>query len=347
MCVDQVGDNDLSAHREKTFGIKVYPTIAEALCRGGDNLAVDGVLLIGEHGDYPSNEKGQKLYPRYEFFKQIVDVFEKSGRSVPVFNDKHLSYSTAKCAEMVADSKRLNFAFLAGSSLPVTHRLPPVEVPLASEIEEAVMVGVGSSDAMDYHAMEAMQCMLERRKGGETGVKAVQMLENNDVWLAQEARRWSPELLEAALSRSDKLYGVTNIDSRTQNLAYNGDLPRICKEPGAYFIEYRDGLRATLLMLNGAVGDFTFACRLKGGALIGTQFYLPPGPNVNYSAILASKAEEMFMTGRAPIPVERTQMASSILDRCLDSKVQGYQRIETSDLHFGYQPPAQSQFCRT
>ena len=64
-----------------------------ALTDGGRTLSVDGILLIGEHGTYPRNEKGQTLYPRYEFFAQIIDVFRKSGRSVPIFNDKHLSWS--------------------------------------------------------------------------------------------------------------------------------------------------------------------------------------------------------------------------------------------------------------
>src|SRR5881628_2338780 len=99
--VDQKPEGDLSEARAREFGFKVYPTIAEALRCGGDKLAVDAVMIIGEHGHYPRNEKGQILYPRYEFFKQCVDVFEKDGRSVPVFNDKHLSYSFEKAKWMV------------------------------------------------------------------------------------------------------------------------------------------------------------------------------------------------------------------------------------------------------
>ena len=67
--------------------------MADALTLGTGKLAVDGVLLIGEHGNYPRNDSGQILYPRYELMEQIVSVFRKTGRSVPVFNDKHLSYS--------------------------------------------------------------------------------------------------------------------------------------------------------------------------------------------------------------------------------------------------------------
>jgi hypothetical protein len=89
--VDQRPKNDLSRKRAEEYGFKLYPTIAEALRCGGDKLAVDAVLVIGEHGSYKRNELGQTLYPRYEFFRQVVQVFEKDGRVVPVFNDKHLS----------------------------------------------------------------------------------------------------------------------------------------------------------------------------------------------------------------------------------------------------------------
>jgi hypothetical protein len=223
--VDQKPAGDLSAERARSFGFTVYPTIAQALRCGGNKLDVDAVLIIGEHGDYPRNAKGQILYPRYEFFKQCVEVFERDGRAVPVYNDKHLSYSFRKAAEMVADSKRLNFPMLAGSSLPVTWRLPEVELPLECEIDEALMVGCGGSDPMDFHALEAMQCMVERRKGGETGIKSVQLIEGPAVWQAGDAGRYSKRLLEAALSRSDKIQGKTTEDARPQNLVGSGVLP--------------------------------------------------------------------------------------------------------------------------
>jgi len=345
--VDQKPEGDLSATRAREFGFQVYPTIAEALRCGGDKLAVDAVMIIGEHGDYPRNEKGQILYPRYEWFKQCVEVFEKDGRAVPVFNDKNLSYSFEKAKWMVDASRRLGFPVLAGSSLPVTWRLPDIELPLGCEIEEALMVGEGESDAMDYHALEALQSMVERRKNGETGVKAVQLIEDDAVWKAGDAGRWSRELLTAALSRSDTPQGLSVKDGRTQDLVHNGELARLARNPWAYFIEYADGLKATLLMLNGVVADFNFAARVKELGVQSTQFLLTPEPNVTYSACLIGKVEEMFTTGKAPYPVERTLIVSGILESCLTSRNQGHTQLETPHLNVRYSAPRESQHCRT
>jgi len=275
-----------------------------------------------------------------------VDVFEKDGKAAPIFNDKHLSYGFEKAKWMVDASKRFGFPMLAGSSLPVTWRLPDIELPLGCEIEDALMVGEGGSDAMDFHALEALQCMVERRKGGETGVKAVQLIEGDAVWKAGDDGRWSKELLTAALARSDTPLGLTVKDGRTQDLAHNGELPKLTKNPWAYFIEYADGFRATLLMLDGALRDFNFAARVKGLGLLSTQFLLTPEPNVTYSACLISKVEEMFSTGKTPFPVERTLLTSGVLESCLTSGIQGHQRLETPQLNVRYQAPRDSQYCR-
>jgi hypothetical protein len=343
--VDQKPEGDLSEQRAREFDFRVYPTIAEALCCGTDRLACDAALIVGEHGDYPRNEKGQILYPRYEFFEQCVKVFEASRRSVPVYNDKHLSYSFQKAQAMVAASKRLGFPMLGGSSLPVTWRLPEVEIPMGSNVEEALMVGEGGSDAMDFHALEGLQCMLERRKGGETGVRAVQLLSGEEVWAAGSRGIWSIELLSAALSRSDTPLGLTVQDGRTQDLVGSGVLPGLVQNPAAYLIEYRDGTRAAMLMLEGAVKDFNFAARVRGTGLLSTQFFLSPVPNVTYSACLVSKIEQMFLSGQAPYPIERTLLTSGILESSLDSHQQS-KRLETPHLTVAYRPPATSQYCR-
>ncbi|MFN7647106.1 MAG: hypothetical protein ACK6DY_23200 [Acidobacteriota bacterium] len=340
--VDQKPPGDQSAERAKEFGFTVYPTIAETLRCGTDKLAVDGVVIICEHGEYPRNELGQVLYPRYEFFKACTEVFEKDGRAVPVYNDKHLSFSFTKAKWMLDEARRLQFPVLAGSSLPVTWRLPDIEIPLGSQIDEALMVGVGGSDPMDYHALEAMQCMIERRKGGETGIKSVQLIDGEAAWKAP----YSQELLIAALSRSDTPLGLTDKDGRTQDLVRTGELKRLVAKPAAYLIEHNDGLKTTLLMLNGAVKDYTFAAKVRGRGTMSTQFLLTPVPNVTYSACLVSKIEEMMVTGRAPYPAARTLIVSGMLESCLQSRQKGGEKLATPHLGVRYNAPAQSQHAR-
>jgi len=248
---------------------------------------------------------------------------------------------------MVKTAHRLGFPLLAGSSLPVTWRLPDVDIPLGAQVEEAVMVGVGSLDGMDFDALETLQCMLERRKGGETGVKAVQLLEGDDVWAAGNAGRWSKDLLSSALSRSDTPMGLTVLDGRTQDLVASGVLPQLVKDPAAYCIEYSDGTRATLLLLNGAIMDYNIAARVAGHGIVSTQFFLPPPPNVADSTCLAAKIEQTFQSGSAAYPVERTLLTTGVLDACLHSRHKLNQRLETPQLAVSYQPPTESQYARS
>ena len=194
--------SDLSEARAEQFELRLCRNIPEALRCGGERLAVDAVLTIVEPDDYPHNDKGQILLPAYDFFQQCAHVFAAEGHAVPYFNHKQLSFSFIEAQNMVATAERLKFPFLAGSSMPVTWRLPDTDIPLDARVQEAVMVGPGSFDGMDFDALEAMQSMLERRKGGETGVQAIQLLEGDDVWVAAAAGRWSRDLLSSALSRS-------------------------------------------------------------------------------------------------------------------------------------------------
>lgn len=61
--IDQFPENDLGRADGARYGVPIYPSIRQALTLGGDTLAVDGVLLIGEHGEYAWNEEEQHLYP--------------------------------------------------------------------------------------------------------------------------------------------------------------------------------------------------------------------------------------------------------------------------------------------
>jgi hypothetical protein len=348
--VDQFPENDLSRQRAKEFGFSIYPTIAEALRCGGSRLAVDAVLIIGEHGNYPKSEWGQTQYPRYEFFKEVTEVFRQDGRATPVFSDKHLSWKWEWAAEMVELSRAMKFPLLAGSSLPVTWRLPSLEMPYGASLQEVLCVAMGNVDSYDFHALEAIQCMAERRRCGETGVVALQALRGDPVWRAMDAGSWSaggwdPKLFAACLSRSQTL---TQRPTYSHRYPTNAQIREFVREPIAYRFEYADGLKATMLLMNGLVNDFTFAARIKGQTTpLSTLFYLPPTPNVTYSAELMAQAERMFVTGKTPYPIERTLLTTGLVAAGMQSLATGQKRLETPHLAVRYRAPRESAFLRS
>ncbi|WP_406696277.1 hypothetical protein V5E97_35340 [Singulisphaera sp. Ch08] len=357
--VEQVGKNDLSRERAKRHPqMKIYPTIADALKCGGSTLAVDGVLLIGEHGQYPTNEKRQHLYPRYEYFQQVVDVYRQTGKTAPLFNDKHLSWSWDHAREMVETAKTMGFGLMAGSSLPVTWRQPSIDLPRGAEVEEAVGVWNGGIDDGDIHVIEALQSIVERRRGGETGVRAVQALRGDAFWKALEsgswdAGGWDPKLLEACLSRSNQL-----IPARpTYNNVYpsNDDLRRLAPDSYAYRFEYADGLKASIIQFQagrrkqteGVVGDCNAAARLKGNEIFSVQFYLPYYSMRNFFSPLVHHIESLFLTGKSPYPIERTLLTTGMTASGVESLFQKQKRLETPHLAVQYQPTAESTFWRS
>jgi hypothetical protein len=346
MYVAQKKEGDLSVELSRKHGFTLYPDVAGALTLGGDKLAVDGVLLIGEHGDYPYNDKGQKLYPRYELFLKIVEVFRKSEKSVPVFCDKHLYYDRKKAAEMVESSRKIGFPLMAGSSLPVTWRRPEIELPLGSEIKDALVVSRGEIEIYGIHALEALQCMVERRKATKQGVKAVTCLEGEAVWKAGDDGIWSKELFEAALSRSPS----RNVGDPRENCKHYvppAGRPSFPKDAVAFVVEYQDGLKATVLLLNGHVDDTTFAAKIAGEKKpVSTLFYLPPPPGAAFLEALVVKIEDFLATGKPHCPVGRTLLTGGILDWVLESRVKEHKRMETADLAVEYEAPRESGFMR-
>ena len=331
MYVDQAGEDDLSAGLAQKFGFRRCSSIREALVLGGNSLAVDGVLLIGEHGDYPVNELGQTLYPRYEMFAEIVAQFRRAGRTAPVFNDKHLSYSWAKAKQMADWSRELNFPLQAGSSLPVTWRFPELELPLETQVETALAVAFGRPEIYGFHLLETLQCHVERRRGGETGVRKVQAISGDAVWRAGAAGEWPQELLAAALDRS--------------HTAEIGTVRDNARDPLLYLIDYRDGFRASALMLNGHVQDFTFAARIAGRQdPVSTLHYLPERPGVKYFDALTFNIERMLAAGKAVVPLDRTLLVSGVLESLLRSRFQNSKPVETPHLAIAYRAPADSGY---
>lgn len=323
---------DMSGDFAKKYGFKIYPTIAEALRCGGNDLAVDAVLAIGEHGDYPRNDRKQQMYPRKRFFDEITAVIRQCGRAVPLFNDKHFTYRWDWAAEMMQVVRELKIPFMAGSSVPLAERQPPIELPDQAVIEEAVSIHGGGLESYDFHALEVLQSVVEARKGGETGVREVQLLEGDEVWKAAEAGRFSLPLAEAALRAAER--------------RDVGDL-RSFVEPStgkvvpvhAILIQYKDGLRATVLKLGASATRWSFACRLANSAEpLATRFYVGPWNNRNLFKALSHAIQTHFRQGKAPYPVERTFLTTGILAAAMDSRFEQHRLLPTPQLDIAYQP---------
>lgn len=329
MFTDQVPANDLSRPLAAKHNFPLFDNIERALTLGTDRIAVDGVLLVGEHGQYPYNVKGQHCYPRLRFFEDTVAVFRKYGRVIPVFNDKHLAYNWHDAAWMYDTSRELKMPFLAGSSMPLTYRRSALTLPLGCELEGALAVARGNFESYGFHALEMLQCMVERRKGGERGVVAVQALQGEAMFQALERGRWQRGLLEAALAViPDNSAGKVEDNCRDE------------KRAAVYLIEYADGLQAAVAMLNGHVRHFSFCGKIKGRAEpLATWFYTQPAKPFAHFAYLAKAIEQLVQTGRPPYPVERTLLTTGILDAAMTSLFLGQKRIETPHLaKLSYQP---------
>lgn len=318
---DQIAANDMSRRIAAEHSIPIAETIEQALTLGGSALAVDGVVLVGEHGAYPTNDLGQKLYPRRRLFEAIVETMRTRGRVVPVFSDKHLSYSWENARWMYDTARELGIPFLAGSSLPVTWRQPPYTVPVESEIEEALGIAHGPLDAYGFHALEMVQCMVERRRGGETGVAAVRCISGTGVREAAHAGVWSDDLSQAAASRLGVSDSSTLLDRAT--------------DPAAFVVEYRDGLKTTVLMLDGAVSEFSFAGRIDG-SVVSTKFHLESQEPFGHFAFLVRAIEDLVLTGHPPYPVERTLLTTGILALTLESRYRQDIRLPTPELGIRY-----------
>lgn len=339
--MDQVHPDDVGLDLARRHGVEVYPSIRSALTltppsvghwpttpgwQDGE-LAVDGVLIVAEHGDYPIDGMEQRHYPRRHFFEQVCAVFSASGRSVPVFTDKHLSYNWEDADWMYQRGCELGVPMMAGSSLPVSARTPMLEHELGTPIEEALSIGChhsypGGLESYGFHTLELLQCFAERRAGFETGVASVQCLEGDAVWQAAEDRLWSRELADAAESC---------IDSKSP-----GPMETNSPNPKVFLIEYNDGLQAATLMLPGHLGGFGYAARVDG-EIEATGLNRVADSQQPFS-YLGLNIQQMFLTGRPQYPVERTLLVTGILDALIESRHRGHVRIETPHLAVKYDP---------
>jgi len=343
---DQFPDGEMARDVSKRFGVPLYDSISDALCLGGRELSVDAVLSIGEHGDYPRNEQGVVMYPRKRFFDESYAVMKRSGRFVPFFNDKHLSYRWDWAKEMYDLARESGMPLMAGSSVPLAERRPPLELPENAELEEAVSIHGGGIESYDFHALEVLESIVEVRRGGETGIERVELLTGEAFERASNSGRWSQDLVDAAM-QAEQQAGTERqswpIKRREKKPApttkTTSDSDRSSNGSHAIVLTYRDGFRATVLKVDSSSNRWNFACRARGTREpLATSFYNGPWGNRCLFKALSHAIQYHFVHQREPYPVERTLLVSGVLASAMKSHAQDGTPINTPHLDFAYKP---------
>lgn len=318
---------DIGISISDRHGVPRFPTVAEAIGCGQGGVAVDGVVIIGEHGDYGYSAIGQKLYPRRRLFDDAVATMISAGRFVPVFNDKHLAWSFTDALAMYQTALRLGIPFLAGSSLPLTWRVPVgAQWPLGAEMTDLVVVGHGPKEIYDFHSLETMQVHAERRAGGETGVASVQGLSGPAAARAMNDGSVNSDLFGRALD-------ALHLDEASYKRA--GDEPQ-----NVFIINYTDGLRAAVVNCEGSLKGFA-AAAAGPRAELACHMWLEKKPRFGHFTFLVRQLEALFLANRAPYPVERTLLTTGLLEVALRSVHQDGTPQETPELSLAYSAPGE------
>ena len=299
-------------------------------------------------------------YPRRFFFEQVAGVIAESGRPVPVFTDKHFAYDFTDAQWMWDRAAELSIPLMAGSCLPLAWRRPWLEHPKEQEvISEALAVGYGrggdvgtkggSFEAYGFHTLETLQCMVERRKGGETGIEWLQAYRGDAFWDALYNGVWSRKLMDAALCRSHTLTPAR--EGFNHVFPTVDEMKSLVEDPVAYVYGHSDGLQCAMLLMRGLVQDFNFSARMGDGSTLSTQMYLPMPPArttlASFFTPLVNNVEQMFLTGEETYPLERTLVTTGLTAAGVESLYQASARIETPHLRIQYSAPEQSTFWRT
>jgi len=236
------------------------------------------------------------------------------GAACFVFGALAPDLAAARTFATLAAARQITLA--AGTFLPVTWRLPQVDLPANAPVDEALIVVQGLSPHAELHALDGLLPVLARRAGGERGVRRVKFLAGADLWRAADRREWSWGLLSAALSRSDSPQGDTLVDGRTQDLVGLGQVPKLATNPRGWLLEHTDGVRTALLALDGVVADYNFAVRLRDGSEVSAQLFRAPVPAQEHFSPLAAAIENFFRTGEPPWPASRALLTAGLLGAC-------------------------------
>lgn len=326
LAVEQIPEGDKSRRLAREHGVPIFDTPRGALTLGTGSLAVDAVFLIAEHGDYPESDTGQFVYPKRPLFEQVAGVCAAAGRSVPVFLDKHLADNWRDAKWIYDEAKRLRIPLMAGSSLPVLWRSPPLDVDRDAALAEILVLSFGRLDSYGFHACEVAQCLAERRRGGETGVRRVRTLTGAEAWRAFADGRVDRGLLDLARERF-----------RERPIPRGRPLEELVPNPTLFMVEHVDGLRVNILAMPELYIDWTAAWRYADGRREAAVFWTQEARPFSHFEVLLRHIEPFLESGTPPWPVERTLLTTGILDAALISRRDRGRVVETPHLGIAYE----------
>ncbi len=321
MYLEQVHNDDMGIELTDRYGIPRFQTVGEALAIGGVGVQVDGIVIIGEHGDYENNEFGQKLYPRRRLVDSAIASMVSAGRFVPIVDDKHLAWNFIDALAIYDNARRLEIPLLAGSTIPLSWRIPTgTDWPLGEPMTEVLIVGFGPTEIYGHHNLEGLQAITERRRGGETGVVSVQALSGAAAKRAVIDGTVNQDLLARAFS----------------SLALEDDIRMQAKQSTkeVFLIEYADGLKATIVNCDEVISNWGVATTGPGHDL-DCMIWLQPFP-FSHALFFVRQIESLVINRAEPYPVERTLLTTGMLDALIRSLHDGGASRATPELAISY-----------
>ena len=322
--IDQIGENDIGVKLAAEHQVPVYDSIRKALTLGGERLAVDGVLLIGEHGSYPLSATEQIQYPKRRFFSETLKVFDESNRVVPVFNDKHMSDNWVDAKWLYDEARKRNIPLMAGSSVPLTWRRPAADLKPGANLDRVLAISCGPLEAYGFHTLEMLQAIIERRGAGERGVKSVQMLTGPAIWEAAARGEFDQKLLREASSRMEHPWPTDR------------SLEEYLVKPILFQLVYNDDLHVSILHVSHQYSAWSIAWQEKSGVIGSTLFWTQEARPLMHFSYLLQGIEQMVLNGKPTWPAERTLLTTGVLHSLMVSKQRAGELVLTPQLAIEY-----------
>ncbi len=314
-----LGNNEADFEkRTDEFDLILAPNAAQAVA------GADAVVVV-------SRKAGAVAHDR---FLQIA--LESAASGSVCFVHGALSNTLERGREQLRLAQSRHIALLAGTPVGLTWRLPDVDLNPGTPLTDALIVVQGTFPGAELHALEGLLPVIERRRGGESGVRSIRFLEGKNFWRAGEQGHWSWPLLASALARSHTPQGDAVLDGRTQDLVGLGLVPKLARGPRGWLLEHHDGLRSSLLVLDGVVADYNFAVLSDQGAMVSAQLFRAPPPAEHHFSRLAATVEDFFRTGKSPWPVQRNLLIAGLLEIFARPATRTGHRLETPELQIAY-----------